>query len=229
MTLCHSNIPPTCMLHIGKTGGSYMRSILKYNEDRWTRPLHLLGHGGTLKGSAKRFGNDRQLAFVVRDPLTRFTSAFYSRQRQGRPTYQSPWSAEEAVAFLWFETAEELALALGSKHEREKSAALFAFSAIQHLKMDLRHYLGGIGPLMAERENIAVCVDLADLDAHLPAIMQKLGLENYDMPPKPKTHTAPAPLPSLSTQAETSLRAHWAEEFELYDVACEIADQLGFT
>ncbi|EPX77236.1 hypothetical protein thalar_02958 [Litoreibacter arenae DSM 19593] len=216
------------MLHIGKTGGSYLRSILRHNESRWTHPLHLLGHGATLKGTAKRFGADRQLAFVVRDPVARFSSAFYSRQRQGRPTYQSQWSAEEATAFLWFETAEELALAPASDSPREKSAALFAFDAIQHLKGDLRHYLGGVDTLMTERDNIAVCVDLSDLDTHLPAIMTRLGLPDFEMPPKPKTHAAPVPVPKLSAQAEAALRTHWAEELELYDVACDIACQLGF-
>jgi len=224
-----SDPPPICMLHIGKTGGSYLRSILNHNEARWTHPLHLLGHGATLKGTAKRFGADRKLAFVVRDPLARFSSAFYSRQRQGRPTYQSQWSADEAAAFLWFETAEELALALASPKEREKSAALFAFAAIEHLKGDLRHYLGGVETLLSERENIAVCVDLPDLDVQLPKIMVRLGVPDFDMPPKPKTHAAPTPLPELSVQAEHALRTHWADEFELYDAACDIARQLRFS
>ncbi|SFR33193.1 hypothetical protein [Litoreibacter janthinus] len=222
-------IPPICMLHIGKTGGSFLRSVLKHNENRWTQPLHLLGHGATLGGTAKRFGADRKLAFVVRDPLARFSSAFYSRQRQGRPTYQSQWSAEEAAAFLWFETAEELALALASPKARERSAALFAFGAIQHLKSDLRHYLGGVESLLRERDNIAVCVDLPDLDAHLGDILACLGLPEFEMPPKPNTHAAPEPLPKLSAQAEAALRTHWAEEFELYDVACDIARKLGFS
>ena len=181
------------MLHIGKTGGSFLRSVLKHNENCWSLPLHLLGHGATLNGTAKRFGADRKLAFVVRDPLTRFSSAFYSRQRQGRPTYQSQWSAEEAAAFLWFETAEDLALALASPKEREKSAALFAFHAIQHLKGDLRHYLGGVEALLAERGKISICVDLPDLDAHLPKIMAGLGVPDFDMPLTPKSHQAPGP------------------------------------
>jgi len=224
-----TRIPPICVLHIGKTGGSFLRSVLRHNEARWQAPLHLLSHGATARSTLKRFGEDRRLAFVVRDPVARFVSAFYSRQRQGRPTYNSQWSAEEAAAFLWFDSAEALALALTGDDERLKSAALFAFDAIQHLKGDLRHYLGGVEALLAERDNIAVCVDLPQLNAHLPAIMARLGVADYDMPPKPRAHAAPAPLPKLSAQADAALRAHWAEEFELYDVACEIADQLGLS
>lgn len=222
-----SDIPPICLLHIGKTGGSYLRSVLRHNEARWTQPLHLLGHGGTVRGSAKRFGPERRLAFVVRDPVSRFVSAFYSRQRQGRPTYQVPWSAEEAAAFLWFEDAEDLALALGSDSERARSAALFAFEAIQHMRQDFRHHLGGVTRLMAERENIAVCIDLANLDTHFDEVMARLGLPDYQLPNAPRRHAAPAPLPTLSAKAESALRAHWEEEFELYDVACDISRQMG--
>ena len=229
MKLPSSSIPPICMLHIGKTGGSYLRSILKHNENLWTRPLHLLGHGATLKGTSKRFGADRKLAFMVRDPLVRFSSAFYSRQQQGRPTYQSQWGADEAAAFLWFETAEELALALVSSSEREKSAAYFAFSAIQHLKSDLRHYLGSVDVLLSERDNIVMCADLINLDARLPEVVKALGVPDFEMPQKPTAHAAPAPLPKLSSQAEAALREYWAEEFKLYDTACDIAQQIGFS
>lgn len=229
MSLSDPTIPTICILHIGKTGGSFLRSVLHYNKDRWQAPMQLLGHGATLKNSAKRFGADRQLAFVVRDPVSRFISAFYSRQRQGRPTYQSGWSAEEAAAFLWFEHAEELALALASDAPRRKSAALFAFNAIQHLRTDLRFYLGSLEEMLAERDRIVVCVDLCHLNTHLPTIMARLGVAEFEMPPTPQAHAAPSPLPSLSAAAEAALRDHWAEEFELYEVACALAADLGFS
>ena len=106
---------------------------------------------------------------------------------------------------------------------------MFAFAAIEHLKGDLRHYLGGVETLLSERENIAVCVDLPDLDVQLPKTMVRLGVPDFDMPPKPKTHQAPTPLPEHSAQTEDTLRTHWADEFELYDTACDIARQLGFS
>lgn len=222
-----ARIPPTCVLHIGKTGGSFLRSVLRHNEARWQAPLHLLGHGATARSTARRFGETRKLAFVVRNPIDRFVSAFYSRQRQGRPTYNSQWTAEEAAAFLWFNSAEALALALASDEARMTSAASFAFDAIQHLKGDLRFHLGGVEQLLAERDNIAVCVDLAHLNAQLPTIMDRLGVPQYEMPAKPKTHAAPSRLPALSVEAEQALRSYWAEEFEIYEAACDIARGLG--
>ncbi|WP_298360382.1 hypothetical protein [uncultured Litoreibacter sp.] len=224
-----SDTPPLCLLHIGKTGGSYVRSVLRHNRNRWTRPIKLLRHSATLTNTLESFGDARQLAFTFRCPTARFVSAFYSRRRQGRPTYQYNWSAEEAAAYLWFDTAEELALALSSRDERLKSAAIFAFDAIEHLKSNLATYLISPEALRMSKPQIAACVDLPDLDTHLSAFMARLGVEAFDLPAKPKRHAAPSPAPALSAEAEAALRAHWVEEYALYETAREIAGELGLS
>ena len=129
-----SDHAPLCILHIGKTGGSYLRSVLRHNRKRWTQPIDLLGHDATLKSTRRTHGANRRLGLTIRDPATRFVSAFYSRLRQGRPTYQFTWSVDEAAAFHWFSEAETLARALISTDEREKSAAFFAMESIQHIR-----------------------------------------------------------------------------------------------
>lgn len=221
--------PPLCLLHIGKTGGTYLRSLLRYNKDRWTRPLKLLRHSATLVNTAENFGNDRQLAFTFRDPTERFVSAFHSRMRQGRPTYQFNWSAAEAAAYLWFESAEDLALALISEDERRKSAAIFAFDAIEHLKSNLAAFLQSARDLNLGQDQIVMCVDVADLDAKLPLVLKCLGVPSFEMPPNPKRHASPTPLPPLSAGAEAALRCFWAEEYALYDACRELAESLGLS
>ena len=221
--------PPLCLLHIGKTGGTYLRSVLKHNKSHWSRGIQLLKHGATLVSTAEDFGSDRLLAFTFRDPTERFVSAFYSRMRQGRPTYQFNWSASEAAAYLWFETAEELALALVSDDERRKSAAIFAFDAIEHLKSNLTTYLHSRQALNISRPHIAMCVDIADLDGKLPEVLARLGLDDFTMPPSPKRHAAPSPLPSLSLEAEAALRSFWAEEYALYETCQQLAARLGLS
>jgi len=218
---------PICLLHIGKTGGTYLRSLLRYNSGRWTKPLKLLRHSATLVNTAENFGDDRKLAFTFRDPTERFVSAFYSRMRQGRPTYQFNWSAAEAAAYLWFESAEDLALALICDDERRKSAAIFAFDAIAHLKSNLAAFLHSARHLTLNQDQIVMCVDVADLDAKLPAVMNRLGVRDFKMPTNPKRHASPAPLPPLSAEAEAALRSFWAEEYALYDACREVAESLG--
>ncbi|MDA8746925.1 hypothetical protein N9M66_01800 [Litoreibacter sp.] len=221
--------PKLCLLHVGKTGGSYVRSILRHNRAGWSRQIQLLRHSATLQNTLESFGEDRQLAFTFRNPTTRFVSAFYSRQRQGRPTYQFQWSAEEAAAFLWFETAEELALALTSKNQARRSAALFTFDAIEHLKANFSVILGSAKGLHLSERAIVACVDLQDLDAKLPDFLARLGLDNFKMPDAPKFHASPTPLPTLSPEAEAALRDHWSEEYKLYATARTIAAGLGLS
>lgn len=218
-----------CLLHIGKTGGSYLRSILRHNRKHWQRPLQLLRHRATLENTLGNFGDDRQLAFTFRHPSERFVSAFYSRQRQGRPTYQFNWSAEEAVAFLWFDSAEKLALALEADDEAQRSAAHFAFGAIDHLQSNLAYHLISPDALRLNKSQIVACADLRDLDAVLPDFMARLGLPKFDMPKHPKRHAAPAPLPMLSPKAEGALRRYWDLEYRIYDTAREIAEDLGLS
>ena len=218
-----------CLLHIGKTGGSYLRSILRHNRKHWQRPLQLLRHRATLENTLENSGADRQLAFTFRNPTERFVSAFYSRQRQGRPTYQFNWSAEEAAAFLWFNSAESLALALEAEGEAQRSAAHFAFNAIDHLQSNLAHHLTSPDALNLSKGQIVACADLCDLDVVLPEFMARLGVPEFDMPKHPKRHAAPAPLPRLSPRAEAALRRYWDLEYRIYDTAREITAELGLS
>jgi polyphosphate kinase len=149
--------------------------------------------------------------------------------RQGRPTFQSNWSSAEAAAFLWFETAEDLALALSSSVERRKSAAIFALDAIAHLKSNLASFLHSSQRLNLSRDQIVMCVDVAELDARLPQVMTALGVPDFKMPESPKRHAAPVPLPSLSAEAEAALRAFWSEEYELYHTCQRLAARIGLS
>jgi hypothetical protein len=215
---------PVCLLHIGKTGGSFLKSVLNHNKDRLPENLVLHGHEATLRKTRKRFGPERKLAFVFREPGARFVSAFNSRLRQGRPTYQSAWRPEEAAAFLWFKTPSELAEALESPDERLKSAAFFAMESISHLARNYQFYLAGVKALQKEEANIVMCIDLADLNANLAQVLATLGVENAEIPQDSRTHAAPPSAVSvLSPEGEAALRSYWGAEYRIYDHCRSIA------
>ena len=100
-------------LHIGKTGGAAVKHALK--------PVaaagHLMLHGHDVRLHDVAPGE--QVFFFLRDPLSRFVSAFYSRQREGRPRYVVPWTPDEEAAFGRFRTANELADGLSSTSAAE--------------------------------------------------------------------------------------------------------------
>lgn len=214
------------MLHIGKAGGSYLRSILRHNKQHWTNPLHLMGPRTNLVRSAKKFGPDRKLAFVVRDPASRFISAFNTRAAQDRPFDDKPWTPEEAIAFRWFETAEDLGLALGSDNPVEQSAARFAMLHIGHMDENYESCFGNVASLIEEVPNIAMCIDLPRLDEKLPNVMSRLGIDRFEMPEDPRRNQSGEEAEDLSMEARAGLRCHWHEEFRLYNTARRISEAL---
>src|SRR5215469_6421945 len=96
-------------LHIGKNAGTQIKFVaqqINQNDENCrivTHPHEVkLGH---LPQGARYF-------FSIRNPLTRFKSAFYSRKRKGLPRFFLDWSAEEKQVFSSFEHANDLAEAL---------------------------------------------------------------------------------------------------------------------
>jgi hypothetical protein len=130
--------PRVHFLHVGKTGGTAVRAALEGTRSRRYR-LTLHSHGTRLEHLPPQ---DLAIAFV-RDPVARFVSGFYSRQRRGRPRYDFAWSPEEEVAFQRFSSPDELSRALSSRDSEERKAAQTAMESIQHVR---DHQTAWFGP-----------------------------------------------------------------------------------
>ncbi len=117
------------LLHIGKTGGSALKAALIDRESP-TSVLILHDHPTRLRSVPEGDG----VAFFVRDPLERFVSGFYSRQRKGQPRYLIEWSPGEAAAFRQFATPNELGVALSAEDTRIREAAEQAMRSIEHVR-----------------------------------------------------------------------------------------------
>ena len=85
-------------LHIGKTGGSAIKAALR--DFRETHDIALHPHWVP----AETVPAHERFFFCVRDPVTRFVSAFNSRLRMGKPTGFVEWDADEEWAFARFPT-----------------------------------------------------------------------------------------------------------------------------
>ena len=117
------------LLHIGKTGGTAVKSVLRGNENSGDYTIILHEHGFELKNVPL----GEKVVFFVRDPVSRFVSGFYGRQRQDLPRHDAPWTPGEEVAFRRFKTPNELALALSADDEELRTAAVDAIRVISHL------------------------------------------------------------------------------------------------
>lgn len=113
-------------LHIGKTGGSAIKSVLNDYLETPKYSLKLHGHGTTLKDIPK----GDAVFFFLREPVSRFISGFYSRQRKGQPRYYSEWSSKEKKVFENFSTPNEIAVSLAD----EQVLAIMAMKSVQHFR-----------------------------------------------------------------------------------------------
>jgi hypothetical protein len=119
-------------LRPGKTGGTALTEALRV----WAEAeIAFVGHEVRLADVPQ----GEQAVFVLRDPVTRFVSAFNSRLREGRPRYHYPWSDAERHAFERFTTPDQLACALSSSVRDEAEAAM---RGIGHLNTFYSYWFG---------------------------------------------------------------------------------------
>ncbi len=117
-------------LHIGKTGGTAVKHVLKQSPTTKSYAIYLHNHGTNFEDIPK----GEKIIFFLRDPISKFISGFYSRKRQGQPRIFKPWSQEEKIAFEYFPTPNQLAISLSSKDLEVRSHAERAMRSIGHVK-----------------------------------------------------------------------------------------------
>jgi hypothetical protein len=136
-------------LHIGKTGGTAIKAALAAAPV--TRYRILLHPHGVVLADLPR--GDR-VVFCLRDPVNRFVSGFFSRQRQGRPRYDSPWSPAEEEAFTRFSSPLVLGEALSAEDSGIRAAAEAAMRGIAHVRDSYWSWLGSEAQLLSRRKDI---------------------------------------------------------------------------
>lgn len=157
------------LLHIGKTGGTALKSALHAAAvDTAFGELKVHGHDTTLDQLP---AGDVAVCFL-RDPVTRFVSAFDSRHRRGRPRYNRRWSPAEALAFTRYPTAASLAEGLADG----RRSARWAMRSIEHLNRHYTHWLGPVEASAARRERLVFVGRQETLERDVERLRRLLGL-----------------------------------------------------
>ncbi|MEO1329987.1 MAG: hypothetical protein AAFW46_10015 [Pseudomonadota bacterium] len=139
-------------LHIGKTAGTQVRMALKKIARRDQR-FRFRAHPH--RTGLKDLPADAAYFFTLRDPISRFRSGFYSRKRQGRPRYDSPWSDDERRAFERFEHANDLAEAL-FRDDADGRAATAAMLSIVHVFRGQAEWFARRGAFLEAQPPLAI-------------------------------------------------------------------------
>jgi len=159
-------------LHIGKTGGTAVKYALRsYTEtDKYLLKLH--GHHTRLRNVPEK----EYVIFFLRDPISRFVSAFYSRKRQGRPRHDMPWKPGEQEVFERYATPNQLALALSSVNEEERASAVSAMWCVQHIKESYWDWFENEAYFRSRQSDIFFVGFQECLQAHFELLRLKLEL-----------------------------------------------------
>jgi hypothetical protein len=207
--------PAAHFLHIGKTGGTAIRHALEQTpSSRYRIVVHR--HADTVLDVPP----GEPFFFVVRDPLTRYVSAFNSRLRQGLPRYHVPWSEDEATAFARFETPGGLARALSSDDPEEAGAARTAMRSIRHVSTSYWDWLVDQATLDARRDDILFVGFQEQLDTDFAILARRLGLPpSSGLPTDDRAaHRAPSDVVrDLDDLAVTNLRAWYAADIDFIE------------
>jgi hypothetical protein len=204
-------------LHIGKTGGTALKAALRQSGTRVTTPFGLLA---LERGHQTRFTTlprTDHVLFVVRDPIARYLSGFYSRYRKGLPGHFFEWTPREAKAFARYTTPQELASDLASADPDRRAAAKKAMRSIRHLT-HLSFWLGDVDYLEANADRIVHIGRLETLDSDWVVVRSLLGLpEDLELPHDPvKAHVGDTSVArSLTPEQEQALRKWYAEDYAI--------------
>lgn len=216
---------PLHVLHIGKTGGTALNHVLvKYADVARLRPV-FGGHQLTVADvpAGERF------MFFIRDPLSRFVSAFNSRLREGRPRYHYPWREEEKVAFSIFRTPNELGTALSADDPSVRRQAEAAMRGIGHVNTGYAYWFGDDSSFDARVSDLFFIGFQEQLDEDFETLKQRLGLPiEAELPRGDEAHRSPAGFDMhLGDTARANLERWYAEDLAFYQRCRQLAPLLN--
>ena len=207
-------------LHIGKTGGSAIRSILEGNKETSHYIIKTHGHATSMRDVP----SGEKIIFFLRDPISRFISGFYSRKRKGQPRYNVEWKPLEKKIFTTFKTPNALALALSDTKSSHHDLAINAMDYVQHLRhydnwyIDFEYFNSRLVDIFFIGFQESLNEDFVKLKA-------KLSIDSNSLLPTDNigAHRNPEGLDKhLDSQAKEALLEHYKEDIKFYTLCKEL-------
>ena len=177
----------------------------------------LHGHDFTLEDVP----TGEKVIFIVRDPLDRFVSGFYTRIREGLPSHYNPMRACEKRAFSFFSTPNELGTALSSVDEKLRKEAIYAMNNVNHIKTSYWDWFKNEDYFLSRIDDILFVGELEKLDSDFEELKDILGFPKSVELPRGKVATNKAPENTdrtLSSLAAENLRCWFSEDYKFMKV-----------
>ena len=170
--------------------------------------------------------------FGIRDPISRFRSGFYSRQRRGQPRFNIEWTADERRTFGDFEHANDLAESLFAPGAPGRKA-YGAMKSIRHTTQNQSDWFSFCGYFLETWPPVWI-IRQEKFAADLAFFLQRsgLGVEINEVAISGDRSVAHvndySSVPALSETAVGNLKRWYAQDFALYAMCEEwLSDQEG--
>jgi Sulfotransferase family len=220
--------PRLHVFHIGKTGGTALGASLLEHRDSCRYRLVFGGHTLTLRDVPV----GEKFMFVVRDPLSRFVSAFNGRLREDRPRYHYPWREEEKIAFAIFKTPDQLATALSSDDPERRKQAEEGMQGIGHVNTPYRYWFRDDKTFRRRLADVFFIGFTERLDDDFAVLKQMLGLPDDARLPRDElvAHRTPSGYENqLSDVARKNLERWYKWDVEFYRLCRRLAPEINRT
>lgn len=204
-------------IHIGKTGGTAFIASLKGKAYSENYVLYFHGHR-----KLKQFPNGTKVIFFLRNPITRYISAFYSTKRtyEGKGRYAYEPTPFISKVFTEFKTPNELAVSLVDDSSPSKQKlAIAAFDKIFHLQ-SIFHYLESKDYLLERKEDILFIGFQETMAKDFEEIKELLGLPKEIKLPKNEFISNKTPSNydvHLSDKAIAVIKKYYTEDINFYN------------
>ena len=224
MVLAEENVG-VHFLHVGKTGGTTVKRMVRQNKLRNTPRGRLVMHQHhTTLPEVLAWNEANTGALFLRHPLSRFVSGFNSRLREGKPAKSIPWKPPERLAFSHFPTPNDLAEGLFCDDPLVEDRATAAMNAMVHSRMHFTHWLRDVDYLESRIDRITFIGFQEHYAEDVARFLRVLGVETEV--PVPHHHQAPDEMSkTLSDQAQENLTRWYAEDLVLYEWALAQRDR----
>lgn len=205
-------------IHIGKTAGTALKHALSdYSKNKSTQ-IHLQGHDFKLTDVPL----SEYCFFSVREPIDRFVSGFYSRLRQGKPKYNSKWSASEEIAFSLFETPNKLAKDLYSDNWQKRVNAEYAMLSIQHVNSSYWDWFIDERYLLSRKKSIGFIFKQTNLNSDFENFKKSFSISNHASLPEKNSVDAHSNSVSIDTSLDevalTNLKKWYVKEYHFLNL-----------
>lgn len=213
-------------LHVRKTGGTAVRHVLEEHAADSPCDIRLHTHEFTLRDVPV----GESAVWFLRDPLSRFVSGFYSRQRQGRPKYFVPWRPAERAAFEHFATPNALALALSSDDPSEVARAQAAMRGVNHVRSSYWDWFESAEYLESRSADVLFVGSQENLAGDFETLKSILGLPEDAALPTDEVlaHQSPRGLDRhLDEQATRNLEHWYREEYACLEACAALKASAG--